>query len=60
MYKYTAISERIIIKYEEIISKTVLKSGNIKCIAKLWFRDYDSLQEAILDHNKVLQKQCFE
>lgn len=39
---------------EEIISKTVLKSGNIKCIAKLWFRDYDSLQEAILDHNKVL------
>ena len=41
-------------KGEEVISKTILKSGNVKYIAKLWFRDYDSLHDAVLDHNKVL------
>lgn len=41
-------------KGEEVISKTILKSGSTKYIAKLWFRDYDSLRDAVLDHNKVL------
>ncbi len=40
---------------ESIVSKVVLKTGNIKYIANLWFRDYDSLSEAIMDHNSVLR-----
>jgi flagellum-specific peptidoglycan hydrolase FlgJ len=40
---------------EKIISCVPLNTGNNKYVAELWFRDYDSLHEAILDHNKVLE-----
>jgi len=40
---------------ERIVSCVKLKTGNNKYVAELWFRDYDSLHEAILDHNKVLE-----
>ncbi len=40
---------------EKIISVTPLKTGNMKYICLLWFRDYNSLSEALEDHLKVLK-----
>lgn len=40
---------------ESIVSSTKLSTGKIKFVIKLWFRDYDSLHDAIVDHNVVLK-----
>ena len=40
---------------ESVISTVPLVSGKTKYVCKLWFRDYDSLHAAILDHNNVLK-----
>lgn len=42
-------------KGESIVSQVLLKTGSTKYVANLWFRDYDSLTEAIQDHNKILR-----
>lgn len=50
----TEYHDNQLFKYPEIISITPLPNGRFKYLVKDWFRDYDTIEQCLEDHARIL------